>query len=85
MKTKIENAIFTNLNGKYLVEVDHDGATTIISIKHGDTEVYVTVDEGLLTLNYTPDKVQDFEEISTLRLDLVDTTVLCHRISKLLG
>ena len=85
MKTKIENAIFTNLNGKYLVDVDHDNASTIISVKHRDAEVFVTIDERLLTLSYTPDLIQDFEEISSLKLDLVDATALCIRISNLLG
>lgn len=85
MRTRIENEIFAKLNEKYTVDVNHEQDVTLISVENNGAGMYVTVDSKLLTVNYTPNKEDDFEEILVRKLELVDTTTLCVRISNLLG
>ena len=86
MKTKFENEIFAMLNnGINTVEVDHLDEQTIISVKHNNSEAYVTVDTGLIGIYYTPDSIQDFEEVLTVKLELADPSVICTKIENLVN
>lgn len=85
MRTRIENEIFSKLNEHYDVDVDHENGVTLISVENNGAALFVAVDSRQLEVHYTPNKVDDFEEILVRNLELVNTTTLCVRISKLLG